>query len=522
MKCVVSLFFVLLLIFSLFACRGDNGAGTDPVIGSDQTASQDVPQTTQMDPAAMTVGDDFVIFRQPEEITVFPFTQEELQSAFSAAEETVNNMKAEKGVVSFQVEALSFDPMLTDIHVRQKIAQDPVPGWEERDYYEHYISFALVYSAAYDHNVTFHSDVEHGAIGIHLHRAGTADPWKEETAGVPTAEYSDTVLDAEELREFEGEGVRALAGYRPNTTECWLYYVNEETGAVTYEIKAAPESSEPPQQTSEPLPSEQTEAETSPAVILPESVPQHGEPISPQPGDTTSTWDATRIADHPSDENCTDVELLEKWMAVEGLTYMDLDERDCDQLILVVARETDGVQTYTTCYERQSDGTWGAVDGLIRMNGHTGYNGISHNRKRDTNTSPAGLWGLGTAFGNSEKPSGLKMPWRSVTPNSDWVCDANSIYFNTWQERDDPTLEEGWDYGDVEHLEDYVTQYAYACVIQYNTQPYTIADRGCAIFLHCSKGATGGCIGLEEEDMVNTLCWLDPNLQPHILISGHQ
>ena len=149
MKCVVSLFFVLLLILSLSACRRDDGADTAPVIGSDQTASQEVPQTMQMDPAAMTVGDDFVVFRQPEEITVFPFTQEELQSAFSAAEETVNNMKAEKGVVSFA-------PMLTDIHVRQKIAQAPVPGWEERDYYEHHISFSLVYSAAYDHNVTFH------------------------------------------------------------------------------------------------------------------------------------------------------------------------------------------------------------------------------------------------------------------------------------------------------------------------------------------------------------------------------
>lgn len=110
MKRILSIISVLLLILSLSACRGDDGADTAPVIGSDQTASQEVPQTTQMDPAAMTVGDDFVVFRQPEEITVFSFTQEELQSAFSAAEETVNNMKAEKGVVSFQVEALSFAP----------------------------------------------------------------------------------------------------------------------------------------------------------------------------------------------------------------------------------------------------------------------------------------------------------------------------------------------------------------------------------------------------------------------------
>lgn len=110
-----------------------------------------------------------------------------------------------------------------------------------------------------------------------------------------------------------------------------------------------------------------------------------------------------------------------------------------------------------------------------------------HGRKRNSDTSPAGLWSLGLAFGNSQKPAGLKMPWRDVTPNTDWVCDADSIYFNTWQERDDPTVTEAWS-DDVEHLEDYPNAYAYACVIRFNTPPYTIPERGCAIFFHCSKG----------------------------------
>lgn len=256
--------------------------------------------------------------------------------------------------------------------------------------------------------------------------------------------------------------------------------------------------------------------------LLPESIPQSGEPITPQPGDTTSTWDPSKTAAFPVDEECSDTQLLEKWMAVEGLTDSDLEQRNCKQLVLVVAQETNGLETYTSCYERQPDGSWAVVDGLTRMNGHTGSNGIRHNRKRDTNTSPAGLWGLGTAFGNAEKPAGLKMPWRDITPNSDWVCDANSRYYNTWQERDDPTLTESWDYSDIEHLEDYTSAYAYACVIQYNTPPYTVADRGCAIFFHCSKGTTAGCIGLSETDMVNTLLWLDPEKNPYILISGYQ
>lgn len=499
MKKILSCIMIFTTIFSLSACHMDA-----------HFAASHMP--TIVDSAVAEEEDDYVVFRQPEEITVFPFTQEEIQAAYSAAEQVVNDMKIENGVLTFQVEALSFDPMLTDIHVRQKIAQSPVSGWGEYDYYERDISFSLVYSATYDHNVTFHSDVEQSAIGIHLHRASAEDSWIEESMGVPTAEYSGTILNAEELRGFEREGTRVLAGYCPKETEYWLYSFNEITGAVTCEIKTIPNDGEV----------SQPQTETSPVVILPESVPQSGEPISPQPGDTTSTWDASKITDYPSDDNCTDMELLEKWMAVEGLTYTDLDERSCNQLILVVATKTDGVQTCTSCYERQSDGTWDAVTGLTRMNGHTGSNGISHNRKRNTNTSPAGLWKLGTAFGNAEKPSEIKMPWRNITPNSDWVCDANSMYFNTWQERDDPTVKESWDYGDVEHLEDYVSQYAYACVIEYNTPPYTIPDRGCAIFLHCSNEATGGCIGLEENDMVNTLCWLDPNLNPYILISGHQ
>ena len=271
----------------------------------------------------------------------------------------------------------------------------------------------------------------------------------------------------------------------------------------------------------EPIPTESIETEPDVTVLFPKSIPQTGDPITPQPGDTTETWDAEIASAYPDDSACTDIQLLEKWLTVEGLTFEDLDERNCDQLILVSAQD-DGVRTTTVCYERQASGEWVSVEHLGRMNGFTGSNGIAHNRRRNTNTSPAGLWALGTAFGNAEKPHGIRMPWRDVTPNSDWVCDANSVYFNTWQERDDPNLISGWDYGDVEHLEDYVTQYAYAVVIQYNTPPYTIPDRGCAIFLHCSRGATGGCIGLNETDMLDTMLWLDPECAPHILITGYQ
>lgn len=242
--------------------------------------------------------------------------------------------------------------------------------------------------------------------------------------------------------------------------------------------------------------------------------------IIPQPGDTAERWNPQRAEFYPEDAACTDAELLEKWMTAEGVTFAELDALGCGQLILVVAQETDGVETVTVCYEKQSDGSWTSVGNLSWMNGWAGGNGIMHGRLRNTNTTPAGLWSLGLAFGNEEKPEGLKMPWRDVTENADWVCDENSIYFNTWQERGTPGLEDWSD--DVEHLADYQKQYAYACVIRFNTAPYTVTERGCAIFLHCATGATGGCVGLLREDMIRTLLWLDPEKMPYILVTGYQ
>ncbi len=298
---------------------------------------------------------------------------------------------------------------------------------------------------------------------------------------------------------------------------------------LTSSACAAPMPQEPPTelptQATEPAPTEpETEppTEPEPLPVWVESDWQQGDPVTPQPGDTAATWDAVKAEDFPPDLWCTDMGLLIKWMAVEGLTWEDLDARDCDQLILAVAQDFDGVSTVTVCYERQEDGSWAPVEHLGRMAGYTGSKGIQHDRRRNTRRSPAGLWGLGSAFGLAEMPEGLKLAWRDITPQSDWVCDAESIYFNTWQERDDASLTETWNWDDVEHLEDYDVTYRYGVVIRYNTPPYVIPDRGCAIFLHCSDHPTSGCIGLLEEDMLETLLWLDHSKNPHILITGYQ
>ena len=316
-------------------------------------------------------------------------------------------------------------------------------------------------------------------------------------------------------------GCWALAADTPRTEPPVVVMSSPESstrrGAVQ-EIAAAtePASTEPPQ--TEPLatipfPSETANTEPMLTEPLIDGIPY-------QDGDTTPTWRPELAENYPPDEDCSAGMLLEKWMAVEGLTIDDLDRRGCGQLILTVAQPSDGVETIVICYERDDGGGFLPVNGLSWLRGHVGKAGIMHDRRRNTNTCPAGLWALGYAFGNEQPPEGLKLPWRQVTPNSDWVCDEDSPYFNTWRERGDPGLLPWSD--DVEHLEDYRALYAWACVIEFNRPPDVIPDRGCAIFLHCSEKATGGCVGLHHDEMGAVLQWLDPEKNPYILITGVQ
>lgn len=261
---------------------------------------------------------------------------------------------------------------------------------------------------------------------------------------------------------------------------------------------------------------------TTPEITIPDPTsPEASEPEIPyQAGDTTPDWRPELAGRYSPDADCSPAQLLEKWLAVEGLSPADLEARGCRQLILTAAQPTDGVETLTVCYERAGDGGFQAVPGLDGFHGFVGKNGICHDRRRNTDTSPAGLWAIGTAFGNEAPPEGLKLPWRQVTPSSEWVCDEASPYFNTWQERGDPALTPWSD--DVERLADYPFPYAWACVIEFNRPPDVVPARGCAIFLHCSEKGTGGCVGLLPNDLLSVLRWLDPEKRPFILITGTQ
>ncbi len=243
------------------------------------------------------------------------------------------------------------------------------------------------------------------------------------------------------------------------------------------------------------------------------------------PGSTIATWDPARAEEYPADVFCGEAALLEKWMAAEGITDEDLTGRECSQLILAVAQPYDpedetheAWHAVLVCYQRDAEGVWRTAAGG-RQEGYVGRNGIHHDRVQGDRTSPAGLWQLGLAFGTEDKPEGLRLPWRDIGENSEWISDNDSLYYNTWQELDNPDLQDTW--SDAEHLEDH-KGYALACVIRFNMYPYTVRNKGNAIFLHCSEGATAGCVGTSRENMGAILDWLDPDAHPYILISGYE
>ena len=60
--------------------------------------------------------------------------------------------------------------------------------------------------------------------------------------------------------------------------------------------------------------------------------------------------------------------------------------------------------------------------------------------------------------------------------------------------------------------------YDYGAVIDYNADP-VVPGAGSAIFLHVTTGGTtAGCVAVPEADLLQVLHWMDPSLDPRIVM----
>lgn len=190
-----------------------------------------------------------------------------------------------------------------------------------------------------------------------------------------------------------------------------------------------------------------------------------------------------------------------------GRAGYSADDFDFSQLITV-----DATGSYATvnAFEKV-DGTWVKTQVLSGVSGCVGSQGVSESASEYASYTPKGLYPLGTGFGICDDP-GTGLDYIKVTEDSYWVDDVNSKYYNQYV---DGTEDKDW--SSAEHLIEYSGAYDYCVFIEYNTNPVIPGD-GSAFFLHVGTTPTAGCVAIPEEDMQETLVWLNKWESPHILI----
>ena len=195
-----------------------------------------------------------------------------------------------------------------------------------------------------------------------------------------------------------------------------------------------------------------------------------------------------------------------------GIAYYEKGFRNsklqnCKQLIVATTTSMNSSYCNIKVYEKNDGGKWSE---LYCTNGRVGLNGLSYieNRLQSTNTTPAGVMNIIGGFGVNSNPE-TKLNYTELKNNMYWDLNNGSKNYNRMV-----SYNPG---GDCEHLIYYKKQYEYSLITDYNYNQ--VINKGGAIFVHClGKGATGGCVSMPREKLVEILKWIDPEKNPKILV----
>lgn len=201
--------------------------------------------------------------------------------------------------------------------------------------------------------------------------------------------------------------------------------------------------------------------------------------------------------------------------------------RQATQLIVVVTPNWDAVDGRLQRYQRRSvNSSWEAVGEAIPV--VAGKKGMAWGsgvmtaatpksadpvKKEGDGKSPAGIFTLGTAFGDApQKPGDWKLPYLALTSSIECVDDSHSRFYN--QVVDRSTVSPDWN--SSEHMRDVGEAYRWGIVIDYNTDSPRPGGGSC-IFMHIWGGpghGTAGCTAMPEQQIKSILAWLDPAAKP--------
>jgi L,D-peptidoglycan transpeptidase YkuD (ErfK/YbiS/YcfS/YnhG family) len=174
--------------------------------------------------------------------------------------------------------------------------------------------------------------------------------------------------------------------------------------------------------------------------------------------------------------------------------------------------------TTATLTTWQNDGTgWQqALPAMPAVNGGSGWE-YGPDRREGDGSTPIGIYAIGaTMYGNDPNP-GVSFPYHQLVCGDWWNEDGygNSPTYNTFQHVPCGTTPPFA--GDSEALWTETVAYPYFAVIDFNTPPS--GPLGAGIFLHANVGQpTAGCVSLPLPDLVAVLRWLQPSMDPVVVM----
>jgi L,D-peptidoglycan transpeptidase YkuD (ErfK/YbiS/YcfS/YnhG family) len=203
---------------------------------------------------------------------------------------------------------------------------------------------------------------------------------------------------------------------------------------------------------------------------------------------------------------------------------------DARQVVVVTSSGWQSSYARLQTWRRTLGGDW--VQVMAPVPARVGWNGMraAEDRLQSTGTTPAGTFALLRGFGLA-KPGGVELPYRQVDANDWWPYDPSDPktynVLQPWR-----PMHAQWRTDWAERLASYRKQYRFAVVLDYNLPgalrwrnnqriALDTADTraGGGIFLHVNgKDATAGCISISRARMRQVLQWLDPDLDPVIVV----
>lgn len=153
---------------------------------------------------------------------------------------------------------------------------------------------------------------------------------------------------------------------------------------------------------------------------------------------------------------------------------------------------------------------WGA--GLNELPSDTGRLAL---KVEGDGKSPAGIFALTSAFGSSDKPDYVKLPFTKLEEFTECVDDVESSHYNTIVDR----MKVGnFDWESSEKMLLVGEQYDLGVFVEHNFERQT--GGGSCIFLHIWKNAdspTVGCTAMSRENIEKILTFLDSKKNPVLI-----